>query len=123
MNAYHGTESSFDVFDPACGGKMMGVRTPYLFFTSNVNNALFYGPLVLLCDLKLTTPYIVEGDEARRYKPALWAKKVLQANRANGVHYDGVILRDVLDGCEYSDIYIVFDPQQVAIIQRLDYRD
>lgn len=123
MRAYHGTESDFDRFDTGQGGKLMGVATPFLFFTSSMDNALFYGPLVLECELDLRNPYVVEREEARARPPAQWGWEVLRINREEQAGHDGVILRDVLDGTHYSDITVVFDPQKVAVCGRLDTRE
>jgi hypothetical protein len=123
MHAYHGTESEFEKFDPLQGGKMMGVRTPYHFFTSNLDNALFYGPLVLECELFLQNPYIVRGKRARQKPPSQWAKEVEWMNFSKGTDYDGVILKNVVDGYAPSDIYVIFEAEQAQIVQKLDYRE
>jgi hypothetical protein len=122
FRAYHGTENTFTQFDPARGGKAMGVVTSYAFFTSSDENALYYGPLLLECELPLQKPYVVSGARARKMSPAQWARNVELMNFMRDTQYDGVILRDVLDGSHYSDVYVVFDPEVVKITGRLDYR-
>jgi hypothetical protein len=120
--AYHGTEYNFDTFDLEYCGSATGVKSGYLFFTSSIDNAGYYGFILLTCQLKINNPFIVqEGLQGK--SPRQWADEIILKNYFEDTEFDGVILEEVLDGTHYSTIYVVFEPDRVTITQRLDTSD
>jgi hypothetical protein len=117
--AYHGTENNFDTFDLEYCGSATGVKSGYLFFTSSKNNAGYYGYILLTCELHIKRPFIVK-DGLQGKSPRQWADDVQLKNFFEDTEYDGVILEDVKDGTHYSTIYVVFNPDQITITERLD---
>jgi hypothetical protein len=117
LQAYHGTEHTFESFDLGQCGKASGVNSNYLYFTSSRENALFYGPVVLTVDLAIYHPLIVENAS----KPVReYADDAVLSNYHNDTEYDGVIVRDVVDGTHYSDIFVIFEAEQARIVERED---
>jgi hypothetical protein len=116
---YHGTEHKFKTFNFNHCGRASGVRSNYVYFTSKRSNALYYGHLVLTVQLTLSNPRIIDNPE--------WPKSVREycdetvlSNFQNDTEYDGVIIRDTVDGCEYSDVYAIFEPEQAVILETED---
>jgi len=113
--AYHGTERKFKQFALDVPPMMTQQHSGYLYFTSNPENAVFYGPRVLRCELSLHNPMVFDGDAAKRMPVRELANEAVLSNFHNDTEYDGVIVRDVVDGCTYSDVYVVFEPEQARI--------
>lgn len=120
LRAYHGTENTFREFSLDKCGSASGVRSDYLYFTSSRENAAFYGPLILTVELSLHNPLVFAGDTAKRMPVRELANEAILSNFHNETEYDGVIVRDVIDGTHYSDIFVVFEPEQIRIIETED---
>jgi len=116
ITAYHGTEKIFDIFDYRFVGTASGVKSSYFFFTSEIENALTFGDIVLKCNLIIDRPYIVK-DGLQGKSPRMWADEISIMNFENDTDYDGVILLNVIDsyGFVTSDIYVPFDLDNIEI--------
>jgi len=115
--AYHGTERKFKQFSLDVPPMMTQKHSGYLYFTSDPENAAYYGPRVLRCELTMHNPMVFEGDLAKSKPVRELANEAILSNFHNDTDYDGVVVRDVVDGCTYSDIYVVFEPEQICIVK------
>lgn len=116
MNAtvFHGSEREFKRFDQEKIGSGRYAHSFCFWFTSKMEVAQDYGFLIYHCNLSLSNPLEVSFEEFvdERQGPSYWAMKAYEEG------FDGVILRGIVD-CSYmiaSDIYGVFDPNQVKIL-------
>lgn len=106
---YHGGRefNTFDIAAPAARAR----KSSYFWLTSSKENAEYYQDgEVKSVYVALKNPAIIKGDDAKYsgMTPREIADTVAIDNFENGSEYDGVIVRDVVDGVVSSDIYIVF---------------
>ena len=113
MIVYHGTENTFTNFDENKCGSMLGNGARYFYFTSNKDNAAFYGDKILTVELSLHNPRVFE---AKHMSPRECADEATLSNFFEDTKYDGIIVRDCLDGCCYSDIFVAFEPEQARVL-------
>ena len=68
--------------------------------------------LVYKVSLDIKHPYILEGN----IYPHGHMGEIIEFAKQNG--YDGVMVKDYVDGAVMSDIYAIFDPNQVTILPK-----
>jgi hypothetical protein len=118
---YHGTGGDFDAFDrQAIGKNYKGISFGF-HLTSKRSEAELYAelsdgaPRVIEAFLKIENPLRVEATDfqsATKFVDRNRAELIAQIveSRRAGDPYDGIIVKDDLDGAEH---YIVFQPEQI----------
>ena len=113
---YHGGRR-FNRFD-AAAQPQSGAAHPAFFFTSSRANAMFYedGEIKQVY-LSIENPRVFEGEEASEHSPADLVRETFAQVMRGEAEWDGVIIRDVVDGRTRSDIYAVFPDADGASAQ------
>jgi hypothetical protein len=117
VTVYHGTEHQFSEFEIGMHHGIVSSRpSGYIFLTSNKWNAGFYGDRVLTVEVTMHNPLVIEQLE--RYETVKdCADRAMLASFREEADYDGVIVRNVIDGDTESDVYVVWDTEQLRIVE------
>lgn len=123
---YHGTNATFDAFDPAKVGSAYGTDDQGFFFTSSEREADLWAerapnaqtPRVMPVYLSMAKPWIVDAPEGRGPVEYFESGEGVfnrghQAAIAYGISsgYDGMIVRGAKE-----TLYVAFDPTQIKSI-------
>jgi hypothetical protein len=130
LQAYHGTQDSFDAFDPTTQGRNVSQGDVGFFFTNYAQEANAYAfwdsarddrqPNVMPVYLKLENPKLIDLADVGYDSPGAWydAEGGAAAREALEQGYDGLIVSDSDDITNMPDgtkltMYVVYEPNQI----------
>lgn len=113
-DVFRGDDINFQKFDTSLIGKSTGMDTVGFWFTDNEEAASFFGENVRKFQITLNNPLKVSNKQFidnYSHGPVWWAKK------AKSEKYDGVIIKDIMDGNTISTVFCVFNINQIMFKQ------
>ena len=111
---YRGDDKIFTRLSTKHLGKGLGGGDKTGFwFTSNLDNASFYGEHVRQFWITMKNPKVLTYDDFIKtsHGPPYYA------HIAKLEGYDGLVILDIIDGSHNSDIYCIFNPTQAKLVQ------
>lgn len=111
---YRGDDKQFSDFDYSFIGKSTGANTFGFWFTSSPDAAEFYGQHVRAFEITMENPLVITGEEFVKgypHGPPKFAEKAAVSG------HDGVILLDIIDGDRISNVYCVWDVNQIKTLK------
>jgi hypothetical protein len=124
IDAFHGTKGDITEFDPGLLGATTDVESARkgFFFSADPETAALYADLadaeklgggsgenIMPVKLQITNPFVrdFEGSSYREFS----YNDLLKKARNEG--HDGAIFRNTIDGNAITDVYVVFEPEQI----------
>jgi hypothetical protein len=124
IDAFHGTKGDITEFDPGLLGATTDVASARkgFFFSADPETAALYANLadaeklgggsgenIMPVKLQITNPFVrdFEGSSYREFS----YNDLLKKARNEG--HDGAIFRNTIDGNAITDVYVVFEPEQI----------
>ena len=111
---YRGDDKKFTRLSTKYLGKGLasGDRTGF-WFTSNPDNASFFGEHVRQFEITMKNPKVLTYDDfvQTSHGPRHYAHVAKQEG------YDGLVILDIVDGSHFSDIYCIFHPTQAKLVK------
>ena len=106
---YRGDDEEFAEFDPEKVGRK-GFETVGFWFSGTYDAAEFYGEHVRPFEITMKNPLVFTQEDFRKAYPKgpPWLAQIAK-NRG----HDGCVILDIMDGDRWSDVYCVFDKNQI----------
>jgi len=111
---YRGDDKQFEKFDYAFIGKSTGANTFGFWFTSSPDAAEFFGQHVRAFQITMDNPLVVTEEEFFKGYPDGPSKFAARAEMAG---HDGVIILNIQDGDRRSNVYCVWDRDQITDVE------
>lgn len=108
---YRGDDTKFTKFDSSFIGKSTGRNTEGFWFTDNADAASFFGEHVRPFKVKMHNPLVFTNEDfVKNYPhgPSYFARLAKQQG------HDGVVILNIQDGNEVSNVYCVFNASQIS---------
>lgn len=108
---YRGDDKEFAEFDPAFIGKSTMSNTEGFWFTDSADAAQFYGEHVRPFVVIMRNPLVFTGEDFKKGYPK-GPPHFAKLAKSNG--HDGVVITDIMDGDRISNIFCVFNANQIT---------
>jgi len=109
---YRGDDEAFAEFDPTKIGRK-GFDTVGFWFSGTYDAAGFYGEHVRPFEIRMRNPKVFSSEDFRKAYPKgpPWLAQI-----AKNEGHDGCVILDIMDGDRWSDVYCVFDKNQIKAV-------
>ena len=106
---FRGDDTDFSDFDPKFIGRATMSNTEGFWFSSDPEAAQYFGEMVRKFEITMNNPLVFTDEDFRQthHGPPHFARLAKQQG------YDGVVIKNIIDGDMVSDVYCVWNIGQI----------